>query len=106
MSVAEFRRWIAYDKISPIGDERFDLNVASIVHIIATGFSGFAKNPKKVQFKDCVLRWDERSEEDKRTFAAKMRHHLFGVTKALGGKVIREGKNGQNNRSPERDAVA
>lgn len=55
MSISELRLWMAFDRISPIGDERNDYNSAQIA--AATLNAQRTKDPLSIG--DMLIRWNE-----------------------------------------------
>lgn len=55
MSISELRLWMAFDRISPIGDERNDCNSAQIA--AATLNAQRTKDPLSIG--DMLIRWNE-----------------------------------------------
>ncbi|NCG54918.1 phage tail assembly protein T [Serratia fonticola] len=58
MSVSELRLWMAFDQLSPIGDERNDYHAAQITAAVFN--SQRTKDPLSIR--DTLLRWN--AEED------------------------------------------
>lgn len=82
MGMAEFNRWVEFDSISPIGDERHDYNAANAVHWLSN-----ALGKSRVPLSECVIKFDRRSKKDKKVLAAKVHHHFLELTKKMGGTV-------------------
>lgn len=59
---SELRLWLAYNKVSPIGDVRGDIQTASIVSAVINSQGG------KLSLKDAQLQWGE-SEKDESDFS-------------------------------------
>ena len=77
----EFARWRAYDRLEPIGNERFDYLFAYLMLIIYKVNAGRRQRPLKV--KDFLIRWGPPEPLDWR----KMKAWAAGVTREMGGKV-------------------
>ena len=59
MTASELKLWIAYNRKSPIGDARSDIQAASIVASVINSQGG------KISLEDALLRWEpsEKVEE-------------------------------------------
>lgn len=57
MTASEFQMWIEYDKVSPIGDVRGDIQTAQIVSAVYGAQGG------KVSLDDALLHWQEPGQE-------------------------------------------
>ena len=58
LSLSELRMWTEYDRLSPIGDNRGDIQTAQIVSAL------FQSQGGKVSLRDAVLRWGDGEPED------------------------------------------
>lgn len=58
MSASELTMWMAFDRISPIGDVRGDIQAAQIVSSL------YGAQGVKVSLKDAILRWGAESENN------------------------------------------
>jgi hypothetical protein len=58
MTASELRMWIEYDKISPIGDMRGDIQAAQIVSAV------YGAQGVKVPLTDATLNWSGKKEEE------------------------------------------
>ncbi|MEQ9944107.1 DUF4035 domain-containing protein [Pectobacterium aroidearum] len=58
MTASELRMWIEYDKISPIGDTRGDIQTAQIVSAV------YGAQGVKVPLTDAVLDWSGKETEE------------------------------------------
>ncbi|WP_205605864.1 phage tail assembly protein T [Pectobacterium brasiliense] len=58
MTASELRMWIEYDKISPIGDMRGDIQTAQIVSAV------YGAQGVKVPLTDAMLNWSGKKEEE------------------------------------------
>jgi hypothetical protein len=56
LTAKQFFEWEAFDSMDPIGDERFDLLIASVVAMIANVNRG--KDQKAFTLQDATLKWD------------------------------------------------
>lgn len=65
MSISELRLWIAFDRISPIGDERNDYHAAQIS--AATLNAQRTKDPLSIG--DMLIRWNEPVETEEEDIA-------------------------------------
>lgn len=70
ISDLEFRRWVAFDQLSPIGDERADLNAASIKQ---------ASLMEHVPLEKLTLHWDEETWRQRQV--DKVRSIIGGVAR-------------------------
>lgn len=57
LTASELKLWLAYNKKSPIGDVRSDIQTASIVSAVINSQGG------KLSIADAVLKWGEKEEE-------------------------------------------
>lgn len=55
VSMSELRLWAAYDRISPIGDERGDFHAAQVVAAVHNAHRDAKSQP--VDFNDMVIQW-------------------------------------------------
>lgn len=53
MPASELYLWVAYDKVSPIGDERSDIQAAQISSAI------YQSQGAKISLKDTLLQWKQ-----------------------------------------------
>nr|OYN52146.1 phage tail protein [Pectobacterium carotovorum] len=58
MTASELRMWIEYDKISPIGDMRGDIQTAQIVSAV------YGAQGVKVTLTDAMLDWSGKEEKE------------------------------------------
>lgn len=84
----EFRRWEAFDRISPIGHERFDQLAALAPWCIS--MIARSKKGRDPVLEDWIMQWGK--EEKKQT-----PHDHAKILQALFGTAIRDG---QDNRHP------
>lgn len=81
MSVSEFRSWMAFSQLSPIGDERHD-----VLHAISAYASVMphVKRGGKSSVGDFIPKWSE--ETKKNQTAAKVSQFFMGMVAKTGGK--------------------
>lgn len=60
MSISELRLWMAFDRVSPIGDERNDFHSAQISAAVINA----QKTKDFVPISDMLLRWNEPEQVD------------------------------------------
>lgn len=58
LTASELKLWLAYNKKSPIGDTRGDIQTASIVTAVINSQGG------KISIDDALLKWGESGEEE------------------------------------------
>lgn len=70
MTASEMLMWIEYDRISPVGDIRGDIQAAQIVSAV------YGSQGAKVPLSDAILQWGERSNKQTRIRLPGLRMHL------------------------------
>jgi hypothetical protein len=70
MTASELLMWIEFDRQSPVGDIRGDIQAAQIVSAI------YGSQGAKVQLDDAILRWGMASSQHRRTRLLGLRRHL------------------------------
>lgn len=80
MSLSEFRQWIAFNRISPIGDERWD-----VMHAITAqaAISPHLKRGKSMTVNDLIPNWSQ--EQKRESVQASIVQRLMGLVKQTGG---------------------
>ena len=74
LTASELQMWIAYDRQSPIGDIRGDIQAAQIVSAV------YGAQGAKVSLDDALLQWGENeSDEEKNPFSG-LEAALIAVT--------------------------
>lgn len=58
LSASELKLWLAYNRMSPIGDTRGDIQTASIVSAVINSQGG------KISMDDALLKWGEPEKEE------------------------------------------
>ncbi|HHR6334825.1 TPA: phage tail assembly protein T [Providencia alcalifaciens] len=58
LDASELRMWMAYDKISPIGDGRGDIQTAMIASAVMNAAGA------KVSLRDMILVWDQEADNE------------------------------------------
>lgn len=70
MTASELLMWIEYDRQSPVGDIRGDIQAAQLVSAI------YGSQGAKVPLDDAILRWGVTSNQNRRTRLQDLRLHL------------------------------
>ncbi|AWZ97938.1 hypothetical protein CSB67_2546 [Enterobacter hormaechei] len=70
MTASELLMWIEYDRQSPVGDIRGDIQAAQLVSAI------YGSQGAKVPLDDAILRWGGMSNQNRRTRLQGLRLHL------------------------------
>ena len=58
LTASEIKMWIAYDRVSPIGDWRRDVQAAQISAAVLNAQGG------KATIDEMILQWDKKEEDD------------------------------------------
>lgn len=61
ISVDEFRHWLAYDRIDPIGNDRFDVLFAMLTSTLANCHR--SKKQSAYKLEDFIPRWGSKSKQ-------------------------------------------
>lgn len=82
INYAEFKYWKAFDRISPVGDERFDYLFASLSSLLAN--INLPKGKTQFKIKDFLLQWGSGSSGQSQK---EMETLLFSFAKAHNNKL-------------------